>query len=122
MKYYRYNGGLAQVPDAKHSISMRFLLGGAREISWADYHNLVRQEEIVTKDSNILQEDGHLFKRRSLEEIQQHSNIERNVEEIKESFAKNRSRNNKRFKAHPEIQQNYRLRRKQQAVDNSVEK
>ena len=121
-KYYRYNGGLAQIPDIKHGVSLRFILGGARQISWADYHNLIRKEQITTKGSFGLSEYGKFYERRNIEEIEAYSNIARTVEEIRMSFSKKLAWQNNHNRANPHLQKIYRLRRKQQLVDNFVEK
>lgn len=118
-KYYRYQGGLAQIPDVKHSLSLRFILGGALEISWADYLWFAKLKTMKLKSKNY---ERDAYYKRTKEEIERKSNIERSVEQITASMIKKRNSNRRRYQLHPEIQRNYRMQRKQQLVDNFVGK
>lgn len=53
MKYYKYNGGLAQVPEVEHDLSIQFLLAGAMELSWSDYLNHAKYQPIQEKDDRL---------------------------------------------------------------------
>ncbi len=75
MHFYKLNGGLAQIPDVPHDISVTFLLAGARELSWADYLNFARTRDIKLK-RNPPEIGEYTFHKRSKEEIEAHSNIE----------------------------------------------
>lgn len=121
MKYIRYNGTLAQIPDVQHDTAIQEIIDNALELSWSDYLWFVKQNQKKIKLKSTPNEI-EFYIRRTDKEIKNSSNINGSIEEIKSRIEYDRKyaiKYNKRF---PEKAINRRLLAKMKKnVDNFVD-
>lgn len=121
MKYIRYNGTLAQIPDVQHDTAIQEIIDNALELSWSDYLWFVKQNQKKIKLKSTPNET-EFYIRRTDKEIKNSSNINGSIEEIKSRIEYDRKyaiKYNKRF---PEKAINRRLLAKMKKnVDNFVD-